>query len=96
MCIVHVQVKCIHLNQTNYCISFYPGTYAIQGIIPRLPYGLNSLGISEQTTIALLCTLMELCIGNPENARYYTCTVYLLELYQLTITIIKTPLLWHN
>ena len=68
--VMHVHVKCIHLKQYNHYITSYPGTYAIQGIIPRLPYGQNSLGISEQTTIALLCTLMELCIGNTENARY--------------------------
>lgn len=67
------------------------GTYAIQGIIPRLPYGQNSLGISEQTTIALLCTLMELCIGNPDNARSFRESGGLTPMVRLTHSKEHTP-----
>ena len=51
------------------CITVI-GLYGIQNIIPRLPYSQNNLGISEQTTISLLCALMELTLRNPENTRY--------------------------
>ena len=38
--------------------------FRAQSIITRLPYGQNNLGISESTAVALLCTLMELCMGS--------------------------------
>ena len=47
-----------------------PGAHCTQGIISRLPYGQNNLGISESTAVALLCTLMELCMGSLDNCRY--------------------------
>ena len=47
----------------------HTGMIVILTIIPRLPFGSNHLGISEETTIALLCLLMELFIESVENAR---------------------------
>lgn len=47
------------------------GVIVMPSIIPRLPFGSNHLGISEPTTIALLCTLMELCLYSPENAKLF-------------------------
>lgn len=60
------------LKETQYVIFMLPfvlGAHATCGIITRLPYGQNNLGISEPTTIALLCTLMEVCVDSPDNAR---------------------------
>ena len=51
-------------------IRWLLGYHVTEHIITRLPFGQNNLGISEATTIALLCTLMELCIGNVDNARW--------------------------
>ena len=48
----------------------HTGVDVIPTIIPRLPFGSNHLGISEDTTIALLCLLMELSSDNVDNARY--------------------------
>lgn len=45
------------------------GVLVMTAIIPRLPFGSNHLGISEPTTIALLCLLMEICTNSPENAK---------------------------
>ncbi len=45
------------------------GNTAISSIIPRLPLSTNHLGISEETSISLLCCLMELFSGSPENAK---------------------------
>ena len=45
------------------------GQLAIPSVIPRLPFGTNHLGISEETIIALLCCLMELCTDSFDNAR---------------------------
>ena len=47
----------------------HTGVDVIPTIIPRLPFGSNHLGISEDTTIALLCLLMELSSDNVDNAR---------------------------
>ena len=46
---------------------------AIGAALPRLPFGQNHLGISENTTVALLCCVTELCSESPENARYDNC-----------------------
>lgn len=45
------------------------GVQAVSNIIPRLPLSSNHLGISEDTSVALLCCLMELFTGSPENAK---------------------------
>ena len=45
------------------------GVLSLHSIIPRLPFASNHLGISEDTTVALLCCLMELFDENPDNAR---------------------------
>lgn len=45
------------------------GVQTISNIIPRLPLSTNHLGISEDTSIALLCCLMELFSDSPENAK---------------------------
>ena len=47
----------------------HTGVDVIPTIIPRLPFGSNHLGISEDTTIALLCLLMELSTDDINNAR---------------------------
>jgi len=47
----------------------HTGMIVIPTIIPRLPFGSNHLAISEETTIALLCLVMELFIESVENAR---------------------------
>ncbi len=49
---------------------FPPGPQVIASVIPRLPYGSNHLGMSEETTISLLCCLMEVCTESTTNARY--------------------------
>ncbi|XP_064385497.1 catenin delta-1-like isoform X2 [Halichondria panicea] len=45
------------------------GPQVIASVIPRLPYGSNHLGMSEETTISLLCCLMEVCTESTTNAR---------------------------
>lgn len=45
------------------------GAQVITNIVPRLPLGTNHLGISEDTSVSLLCCLMELFTGGPENAK---------------------------
>ena len=61
--------SCYHVHVIIFMLSFLLGAHATRGIIPRLPYGQNNLGISEPTTIALICTLMEVCVDSPDNAR---------------------------
>jgi hypothetical protein len=57
----------LSLNRSNRLVI---GTYAIQGLIQRLPYGQNFLGISEETTISMLSTITELCSDNEDFAKY--------------------------
>ena len=45
------------------------GARSISSVIPRLPLSTNHLGISEDTSVALLCCLMELFTDSPENAK---------------------------
>ena len=45
------------------------GVLSLNSLIPRLPFASNHLGISEETTVALLCCLMELFEENSDNAR---------------------------
>ena len=45
------------------------GALALPLLTPRLPFSSNHLGLSEQTSLALLCCLLELCSFSPENAR---------------------------
>ena len=51
------------------CLSTTSGILSLKSIIPRLPFATNHLGISEETTVALLCCLMELFDDNSDNAR---------------------------
>ena len=51
---------------TNFHLS---GILSLNSIIPRLPFASNHLGISEETTVALLCCLLELFDENSDNAR---------------------------
>jgi len=46
------------------------GPQALANVLPRLPLGGNHLGISEETSVALLCCLMELFNNMPDNARW--------------------------
>ena len=49
--------------------SSVAGVLSLHSIIPRLPFASNHLGISEDTSVALLCCLMELFDENSDNAR---------------------------
>ena len=68
--VVHVGTPYVCVAMcTFFVVHWLLGYHATEHIITRLPFGQNNLGISEATTIALLCTLMELCIGNVDNTR---------------------------
>lgn len=45
------------------------GALALPLLTPRLPFSSNHLGLSEQTSLSLVCCLMELCTFSPENAK---------------------------
>ena len=63
------------------------GVLSLNSIIPRLPFASNHLGISEETTVALLCSLTELFEDNPDNAR--SAIVILLRNHLTVIIIIN-------
>ena len=71
-CLVQL-ARCVYVSLSS-ASSLPPisasGAHCTQSIITRLPYGQNNLGISESTAVALLCTLMELCMGSLDNCRY--------------------------
>ena len=50
-------------------LSLHAGILSLHSIVPRLPFASNHLGISEDSTVALLCCLMELFDENADNAR---------------------------
>ncbi|KAL5479579.1 hypothetical protein EMCRGX_G023120 [Ephydatia muelleri] len=66
-----VRTACLALRNlcNNSANKIAVGAQAIVNIVPRLPFGHNHLGISEHTTVALLCCLTKLCSKCPENSR---------------------------
>ena len=50
-------------------LLLHAGVLSLHSIVPRLPFASNHLGISEDSTVALLCCLMELFDENADNAR---------------------------
>ena len=65
----HVYLLVVVSGTCTLTTHTHTGMIVIPTIIPQLPFGSNHLGISEETTIALLCLLMELFIESVENAR---------------------------
>ena len=41
----------------------------MESLATRLPFGPRHIGLSDSTTIAILCALIELVTESPENAR---------------------------
>ncbi|XP_019848879.1 PREDICTED: armadillo repeat protein deleted in velo-cardio-facial syndrome homolog isoform X2 [Amphimedon queenslandica] len=85
---VSTALRNLSIDETNKEII---GQYGIEGIIPRIPYGQNSLGISESTTISLLCTLMELCIDNYNNTSTFRDCNGITPIARLTQSKEHTP-----
>ena len=45
------------------------GEQAMEGLTTRLPFGPRHIGLSDSTTIAILCALIELITESPQNAK---------------------------
>ena len=42
----------------------------MEGLTTRLPFGPRHIGLSDSTTIAILCALIELITESPQNAKW--------------------------
>ena len=53
------------------------GDQAMDALTTRLPFGPRHIGLSDSTTIAILCALIELISESPQNAKLVNFTMIL-------------------
>ena len=62
-----------------------PGDQAMGALTTRLPFGPRHIGLSDSTTIAILCALIELISESPQNAKLVKVNHITLECCEIRI-----------
>jgi len=63
----------------------------MEALTTRLPFGPRHIGLSDSTTIAILCALIELITESPENAKS-VLVILNMDLYYVVVQAI--PISW--
>ena len=62
-----------------------PGDQAMDALTTRLPFGPRHIGLSDSTTIAILCALIELISESPQNAKLVKVDCITVNHYEIKV-----------